>query len=284
MIIQKKNRIFKHKVLTMSNTSPRKLETSVSKSSLLDYFDEGRMTEWFSLHAKNILYSLGGLVALFIIVYIFSSSQNSKAEHEYIQAANDFAFFSKADETQDPALANEALTRLKNIMAKHPELHAAYDGSLAQIFLNRAQPEEAKPYAAATFVRVKSNDLPLYNDYAETALLISQQNFAQALTNAKALQQKMNESIAHEPTARSFGDELFALNLLRIAILQQQAGEHKAELQTWQEWKGYAGLNNIKPTISQVDPGAFRRVIQQLAIGSFSLPDYITYRENLLKK
>lgn len=268
----------------MSHTTPHNTQTTAQKSSLLDYFDEGRLTDWLAEHGKNIIYGLAGLIALLIIVYAFSSGQSSKAEQEYIQAANDFAFFSKANETQDQALVKDSYERLKSLMAKHPELHAAYDGALAQIFLTRLLPNDAKPYAVATLARVKSNDLPFYNDYAETTLLISQQDYKKALENATALQQKMSEIIANQSTTRSFGDELFALNLLRIGMLQQEAGDQAAELKTWQEWKQYAGLNTVKTTALKVNPQAFRAVMQQLAIGAISLPDYITYRENLLKK
>lgn len=268
----------------MSNSNPHNTQTSIPKSSLLDFLDEGRLTDWLSLHGKNLVYGLGGVLALLVVIYAFSSGQNSKAEHEYIQAANDFVFFSKAGENQDPALVNEAFIRLKKMITKHPELHAAYDGQLAQIFLNRKQLEEAKPYAVSTLQRVQSNDLFFYTDYAETTLLISQKNFKKALENALALQQKMNEIIANQQSTRSFGDELFALNLLRMGILQQELADKNAERQTWQEWKQYAGLSNHQNLNPLVSPQAFHSVIQQLAIGSFSLPDYISHREDLLKK
>lgn len=270
----------------MSQSSPNHTQTSIPKSSILDYLDEGRLTDWLSLHGKNIIYTLAGLVALLVIIYTFSSSQNSKAEHEYIQAANDFAFFSRANEAQDPALVKESLESLKSLMAKHPELHAAYDGSLAQIFLIRSQPNEAKAYAEATLARVKSNDLTFYNDYAEASLLISQQNFKKALESTVALHKKLTEAIENQDSAtpRSFSDELFALNLLRMGMLQQEIGDKAAELQTWQEWKQYAGLGTEKTPTLKVNPQVFRLVIQQLAIGTLSLPDYIAYRENELKK
>jgi hypothetical protein len=96
----------------------------------------------------------------------------------------------------------------------------------------------------------------------------------------------MNDEIVSVPqtTDRSFGDELFALNLLRIAILQQQLGDRPGELQTWREWKRYAGLEKGDSNSLKVSPVAFRYAIQQLAIGSVSLPDYIAHREKELKQ
>lgn len=252
------------------------------KSTFLDFLDEGAITDWLADNGKNILYGLAGLIALLVIIFAVSHSDRSKAEQEYLQAANDFAYFSKAYDAKNPAQVNDVLSRLNNIMAKHPELHAAYDGALAQTLLNRSQTEEAKPFAQATLKRVKSNDLPFYNDYAATTLLISQEQFKEALEQTLALQQKMAADLASP--SRSFGDELFALNLLRIAMLQGELGDKNAEMQTWQEWKSYAGLGSQSQATGNVNPQAFRSIIQKLAIGSISLADYISYRENFLKK
>jgi hypothetical protein len=183
----------------------------------------------------------------------------------------------------DSAVSQEALARLQQLMHKHSELNAAYGGALAQLFLNQSQVEDALPYAEASLARVKSNDLPFYAEYAATTLLISQQNYSQALANAQALQLKMEEHLSLPADQRTFGEELFALNLLRIGILQQSTGDVSGELKTWQTWKQHAGLNGSKSSTS-INPQAFRALVQQLAIGSVSLPDYIAHRESLLKK
>jgi hypothetical protein len=261
-----------------------KTPENTQKPQVLDLLDESRITEWLIEYGSNILYMLAGTVGILILIYAFSSGQHSKAEQEYIQAANDFTYFTKSYDSKNPVPLNDAFNRLNSLMKKHPELHAAYDGALAQTLLNRTQIEEAQPFALATLARVKSNDLPFYRDYAETTLLIGQLNFKQALENALALQQKMKDQIANDPSARSFGDELFALNLLRVAMMQQEIGDKAAEMKTWNEWRGYAGLNGKHQATGNVNPQAFRSVIQKLAIGSISLPDYISNRESLLKK
>lgn len=253
------------------------------KSTYLDFLDEDQIMTWLADNGKKILYSLAGLIGLLVIIYGISSSQHSKNEQEYILAANDFAYFSNSYDAKNFIKANDAFSRLNDFMTKHPELHAAYDGSLAQILLNHTQVKTAKPYALATFKRVKSNDLPFYHEYAETTLLIGQQNFTEALEKTLALQQKMEADLKND--ARSFGDELFALTLLRVAMLQQELGNKSAELLAWENWKSYAGLNrNEQARNENIDTQAFRSIIQKLAIGSISIPDYISYRENLLKK
>lgn len=253
------------------------------KTTYLDFLDEGQITDWLADNGKKILYGLASLIALLIIIYAISSGQHSKAEQDYLQAANDYASFSKSYNINNPAPSADSLNHLNSLMAKYPELHAAYDAGLAQTLLNRSQVEEAQPYALASLKRVKTNHLTYYNEYAENTLLISQQHLKEALEKTLALQQKMQNDLELNESARSFGDELFAFNLLRIAMLQQELGNNVAERQAWQEWKNYAGLNGNAQMHGNVNPLAFRTIIQGLTIGSISLADYISYRERLLK-
>lgn len=248
--------------------------------------DEGRITDWVSAYAKNIILGIAAILAAIVIFFTFSNRQTSKAEQEYLQAASDFALFTKAVEVQHGPAVKEAYVRLQALMSKHPELHAAYDGALGQTFLNRNEAEAALPYVNATLARTASDALPLYAKFAGTTLLIAEKQYAKALQEAIALQQAMNDEAAQIPNTldRSFGDELFALNLLRIAVLQQQLGDHAGESKTWQEWKQYAGLDKNNSNALKVSPVAFRYAIQQLAIGSISLPDYIAHREKELKE
>lgn len=265
----------------MTPSSSTKMPPAAAKLSLLDNFDENKIAEWFTVYGKNIVYAIAGLLALIAIIYAVSSGFSGKPEQDYLQAASDFAYFTKAD--ADSALSADAYKRLQTLMSKYPELHATYDGALAQAFLNRNNLAQAKPYAEATLARTKSDNLPHYAEYSSTTLLIAAQKYDEALDKAKALQLTMTGTLANSsPDELAFGGELFALNLLRIAMLQQQLNDHSGELATWQQWKQYAGLSNSKSLNVNVDQQAFRAVIQQLAVGSISLPDYIAYREKAL--
>lgn len=256
------------------------------KSSFLDFLEEGVLVDWFSRNGKHLLYGLIAFVALLLIIYRFSNSQTSKAEHTYLQAANDFNTFINVNHAQDPK-GTEALERLTTYMKSHPELHAAYDGAIAQTLLDRNLIAEALPFAQSTLARTHIEDLPFYSDFAETTLMIAQKQYKQALSQATALQIKMTDMLkADSNMEKSFGPELFAFNLLRIAMLYQQLEDRDSELRTWEEWKRYAGLLKANPSAIQVnvDPQAFRFIIQKLAVGTLSLPDYIAYREKTLTK
>lgn len=269
----------------MSNSkNDSRLNAAMPKQNLLNFLDEDSIIDWLSRNGKNAIYILLGLIALFLVVYRLSSRNTSQTEKDYLQAANEFAQF-ESNKLTDPSSNAEALDRLNAIMSSHPELHAAYDGAIAQTLLNRGQATEAKPFALATLKRTQSDNLPLYNDFASTTLLISDQQYKEALEKSQALKQKMLDDLGqtNNQSDLAFGDMLFAFNLFRIAMLQQQIGDGKAELQTWQEWKRYAGLDKAKEP-NKISQAAFRTLIQQLAIGSIALPDYISYREQLLKK
>lgn len=268
----------------MSKHPQAHLNAPIPKSSL-NFLEEGQFVEWFSKNGKYLTYALLGLLALLIVFYRYGSSQAVQTEQSYIQAANDFAVFKAA--SNDSTKASEALKQLESLMKKHPELHAAYDGGIAQTLLNRGLASDAKPYAEATLARTRIDDLPYYSDFGATTLLIASENYEEALDKSQAMQQQMSDIIGKTSTTmeRSFGDELFALNLFRIAMLQQQLGDKAGELNSWRLWKHYAGLEKDAATsVVKIDTQVFRGIIQQLAVGSLSLPDYISYRENALKK
>ena len=268
----------------MSSSPSNKTPPPTSKFSLLDYIDEGRLADWLSLHGKNIIYGLLIAIASFAIIYQVSHSFSAKPQQEYLQAANDFNYITNINAPQDPVILETALDRLTSIMNKFPELHTAYDGSLAQYYLNNDLVEKAKPYLNATLEKVKADKLPLYSEFSSTSLLIGEKNYKEALNQALSLQEKMRTVLASDIAGdkRSFGDELFAFNLFRIALLQDDLGDKEGELQTWKEWKNYAKLETRTLPTLNVNPQAFRLLIQQLAVGSVSIPDYIAFRENLL--
>lgn len=268
-----------HKTVSHSNNNQ-----SAPKLKLLDHIETGNLAIWMNTNGKYIVYGLLGLFVLLIAFYRFSNTHTTESEKSYLQASSDFVNFTKASQSNDPNAEN-LLSNLIVLMNSHPELHAAYDGALGQLLLNRNAVDEAIPFVTRTLKRTEVNHLSYYNEYASTTLLISEQKYQEALNDALILQEKMGKAINEfaDDFQRSFGEELFALNLFRIAMLQQQLGDRAAELQSWQLWKQYAGLSTPKtPLPIRANSQAFRSVIQYLAVGNISLPDYIAFREKTL--
>lgn len=254
---------------------------SVPKSGLFDSLEGGPFIDWLTQYGKTIVYALIAFIALLIIVYRFSSSHNSQLEQDYLQANKDFSLITKANTPTDSAAYTDALKSLQLLMDKHTDLQAAYDGSLAQTFLNQNNLSEATPYISRTLARTKSDDLPDYAEFAAITQFIAEKNYTEALSKALALQQQMYDkfSAITDPN-QSYGHELFALNLYRIGMLQQQLGLKDAELNTWQQWQKYANPSSNNPTI---EAQAFQIVNAFLTIESFTLSDYIAHRIKLLQ-
>lgn len=175
-----------------------------------------------------------------------------KAEGEFVQAASAFA---KWDQIED----------LEKIMQKHPELHARYDGPIAQNFLINQDFSGAEPYIERVLRRV---DQPYYGDYTRMSLLISKGNYQEALEGAYQLKGQMENSLKEEKDIST----LYAFNLLRIATLCQQLNNREGELSAWQEIK------------RQSAPGhaGFARLLSHFSIQDVNLLSYITSREESL--
>lgn len=236
--------------------------------------------QWVTDHGKTLIYVFLALLAFIFLFFRLTSGSKSKAESDYFNASNDFALFQRLSSEDNRAGAQEALERLAAIIQSHPELHAQYDGIIAQTLINQGNNIEAKRYSISTLKRISQDNLPYYEAYATNTLLISDKKYSDALAQAIDLKQKMIQIVesAKSETQNDFGSMLFALNLFRIGMLQQQMENRNEELKTWQEWDHY--INSQKP-ISSV---AFSILNQQIADGKITLADYIEQRQKFLKK
>ncbi len=239
------------------NTHPH---NALPMADLHPSLDENPIIHWFVQNGKTLLYLLMGLLLLLVIGYRFIWGKTAKSEVEFLKAQNDFAIFQKepapsTTETQDNALQN-----LLSLLERHPELHPKYDGLLAQTLLMRNKIDSADKLEKGALERTKQENAPLFTDYAETTLLIAQNHYPEALQRALALKEKLSQEE---------NSILFALNLLRIASLQQQLGLAQDELKTWQQWKQSA------------ESPAFQTVNQLFTFGRVTLLNYIEAKEKI---
>lgn len=217
-------------------------------------------------YRKQLL--IGALAAILILlaIYIFSSRHISNATNNYITADNEFITF--AQPTFDQTNTQAALTELDALFNKHPELHAKYDGLIAQTLIERGQIETALPFATSAIQRTQSENSPYYSDFTATTLLIGQKKYEEALQRANTL----HNELKNQSKQTKIGNALFAFNLLRIAGLQQQLGLKTEELLTWEEWQT---LMNRSPLFAQQ--------VEHLKEGKVSLMNYIETRIKQLK-
>ncbi|WP_154017811.1 hypothetical protein [Candidatus Protochlamydia phocaeensis] len=232
-------------------------------------FSEGWMdhpfVEWLSAYKQYLIGGCVGLFALLVLAYRLLSTQTLQAEKDFFQAQADFLQF---QQNQDPSANPTLLKELKDIMARHPELHAKYDGALAQTLLIEGNPSEAKPFAQSSFQRTRPDRLEFYQDYAKTSLLIGEGLYSDALAQAKQLKDKMDQQTDSE----AFGQTLYTFNLIRLAMLYQQLNQSQQESEAWA-----ALQNQAEKHLVDVLP-----VYQLFKTGQTSLNHYIDERKQAL--
>lgn len=255
----------------------------LEKLDFSEGWDDNFYIQWLMRNSKAILSTLLILAALILIFARISSGGNKKAESDYFNAENNYAIYARGIKgNTDPAIRKEALEKLRLILDRRPDLHAKYDGLLAQALLIQGDPELASLYENRALKRTEADHLSYYANYAKNTLLIGNQHYAEALKNSILLKEEIlkNAVLAREhPEQKMFGDLLFAYNLLRIAMLQNAIGSKEGELVAWKEFKGYAGLTADRPSEGLIEESAFGILLDHFQEGKVSLMNYIDYRE-----
>jgi hypothetical protein len=179
---------------------------------------------------------------------------------------------------------NEQLVKLQKLIRKHPELHAKYDGAIAQKLLSNSEKGLATSYGRATLKRI-GDFSPYYKDFSACSLMIADQKLEEALREAKTLKASMDRDDRFwekKSTLVRHGCILYAYNLLRIAMLEKLAGTPKGELEAWAEMTKNAGWQGAQPTSRTYDPEAYLLIEQNFKSQEISLLDYIKHREEML--
>lgn len=182
-----------------------------------DTWTEIPLVQWVLNNGKSIAYwALIALLGLFIASRFISNFQQ-KAEKDFFQAEQ------SAAELNSPETLPQAVQSLQEIMDRHPELNAKYDGLIAQALLSDKKVDEALPFADRTLLRVGNETPAPFLDYSKTTLFIEQGNYNEALNQAYKLKET-----ALNPT-------LYAFNAIRIALLERELNNKEEEKKAWSE-------------------------------------------------
>lgn len=241
-----------------------KKESSTTQFDAQNYLDSEGFLALFSKYGNTLLYAGLGLIVLFFLLYRFGSYQTSNIESDFLNASNSYDQVLLA---RDPVKKEEALSSLVQILNRRPELNADYQGNVAQILLEENKVAQALPLANDTIKRVSDEHLADYLSYASTSLLIEQKQYQAALDAALSLKSQIKDN-----------DLINALNLVRIALLQQELGNNEGELLAWQEWKKFAGWKGTAPEVKTLDPKVYFVIQNYYGQGSLSLVNYIESR------
>lgn len=244
---------------------------NTSKFSLWNVLDEDTYAEWLTNYGKILLIAIACFGAVLLIGLRLSYGSSGKQISDYLKAKKEFATF----QTAEGEAQKEAFAGLQQIMQRLPDLHAKYDGLIAQQLLLQNDVKQGEEYAGMTLLRTDRDHLSIFSEFSRIALLISQGDYKTALDKTTQLKKKMIE----QPAPRSFGDILFAYNLLNQAFLYQQLGNTVAEKEKWRELKRYAGLVNEAPPTDLFSRQAFLEMFAQFEAGKVTLKEYIEMRE-----
>lgn len=221
--------------------------------------------DWLLAHKSIFLWVFFGLIALLILSSRLIAWRTLDAEKDFFQAQTAFARFEQDATLAETTNASTDLEQLEAIMQRHPELKPKYEGSLAQILLVTGKIPQAKIFINDIFKRTEPDHLKLYQDYTEASLLIGLGNYADALISAKQLKENLDSQ------GSDTNSVLYGFNLVRLALLYQQAGKSQEELKIWED------LQNQSQTIK-----GLLTVAQAFQIGNASLSQYAEARKNNL--
>lgn len=249
---------------------------NTSDNSNLEFFD----TDFFVRHSRTILYSIVAVMLVLLLVYRIVSSSHANAERDYLSAEADYSRLYSSQGQGDEYLSN-----LQDILNRRVELHSKYDGLIAQALLKRGDVTTAKEFATMALQRVNKDFRAYYGDYSENTLLIYEGNFGEALERAKTLKTALLKSPQIYSTGEAekyYGEALFAYNLLRIAMLEQEAGSSESEREAWEELIRYSGWDENSSDDSlfkNTRSIAYQQILSNFRENGITLLDYIKERQ-----
>lgn len=244
-----------------------------------------RLAAWLNHYSSAIGYIAGGLVISFFILYFWGYRTVGQDEKDYIQAEVSFSEFSATPPGEVDPATNLSYLALKTILDSHPELASRYNGLIAQNFLRLGDMKMALVYGQLALKDLSDENLPFYEDYSKTSLLIADGNYSEALKRSEFLGKKMKESIAQSGRnvqARGFGDTLVLFNTIRQALLQQRLGNAPAELLAWQELQRLTQPN--QKNSDTISHESLAHVLAVFKTGKIGLDDYIEARKKTLQQ
>ena len=123
-----------------------------------------------------------------------------------------------------------------------------------------------------------TDHVPYYEEFAAITLQISRGDYSAALKQSQELKQKLLKDATTAKQERTFGDILFAYNLLRIAMLEQKSGTPEGEKAAWSEWNSYTQAST---NTASIRAASFYTLDSLFGEGSLTLGTYIKSREQI---
>jgi hypothetical protein len=183
--------------------------------------EENGILNFFSRHWSKLFLALLAVACLGIWTERFFKSSWQENREDYLVAQKIFERFQKGE-----FLERESLDAAEQILQRHPEMHPKYDSLLALTFFAQHHPSQAIDYAKSSIDRVSGQLPEFYKEYAETTLLIAEEDYGKAWEKALELDQKI---VGHAHYAILDG-----MNKLRLCFLADRLKDSLNKKAYWQ--------------------------------------------------
>jgi hypothetical protein len=246
--------------------------TALSKDSWVDALTK---------HWKTILLSAVGMAVLLFVMVQVSSRFQKPSQSDYVAATSLFN-----DWLSLPNPDKKNFERLEKILDQHPELQAKFGGLIAERLMQLHENDAAAKYAEKALQRTKDGSSH-YHQFALATCAIAKGQLKEALSSSIALKKAMEEDLSFwqkpEDIVKS-GSLIYAFNLLRIAILEKEAGTPEAELQAWEDFEKHASFAAGPIPVKMDQNEAYSLIFQNFREQGITLNDFISYRKGILAK
>ena len=178
-----------------------------------------------------------------------------------------------------------ALKNLQVQLKKMPELIPSYQWKIIQQCLFLKDVQSARSLLKTSRFTSKSSQDIYFQRFSEISILITNQEYIKAYEESLLLKEDLyaDHAFWEKQAYSSYGSDLFAYNLLRIALLSQFTQRKEAELAAWGEVKKFGGDGKAAASeISGINIHDCKRLFASFSEEGVSLQDYILHRESLL--
>lgn len=215
---------------------------------------------WLQENSQKIYWTLAVALVPFILIFYFSSQNRKSAWENYLQA-----HFIYQKWAQNPTGETESFQKLEKLLNRHPELCEKFGMLIAEKCVALNQGALAGQFAENALNQMKDK-IPYHHLFTQTSIVIAEEKYEEALNNAVALKEKMEQEGADQNDSL-----LFSFNLVRIASLEKVLGLSQRELQSLKAIKAW--LENEKCT-----PDAKSALLKVFSENNITLVDYVDYR------
>jgi hypothetical protein len=236
----------------------------------LDSLEMPSFSAFIAKYFRIIMYSIAFVMISLLLIYRVASTSSSKAEHDYLSAASEYAAITTS---HDKEKITSHLKNLQDTINRRAELHQKYDGLIAQTLLSEGLTEKASDYMGYALDSLEDAPyLDSFKSFSEISLLVSEEKYEEALTASYNLKKTLSELTSEESSSYK---TLYDYNLIRIAFLEQEIGSTEKELLVWQE---------VEDRVYKEENISSQHVADNFNKNNISLLDYINERKDLISR